>query len=315
MKDERRPSRAFPIFGPFTEKIADMELIDGKALAQIIKEEIAEQVKEIVDGGKRPPHLAAVLIGDDPASQSYVRGKVKSCEQVGFRSTLIHKEASTIEDELLDIVRSLNDDASLDGFIVQLPLPGHIDELKITLAIDPAKDVDGFHPMNVGRMTLGLPAYLPATPYGIMQMLERYQIDISGKLCCILGRSNIVGTPMSILLSRKSSPGNATVVLCHSRTKDLEEITRQADVIIAAMGIPHFVKPDMVMNGAVIIDVGINRVDAPERKRGYRLVGDVDFDEVAPKCSYITPVPGGVGPMTITSLLMNTLRAYRGEVY
>ena len=292
-----------------------MQLIDGKGLAKTIKEEIRQEVEHIVGQGKRPPHLAAVLVGDDPASHSYVRGKVKSCEQVGFRSTLLHKDADISETQLLTIVEELNNDPDLDGFIVQLPLPGHIDELKVTLAIDPAKDVDGFHPMNVGRMSLGLPSYLPATPFGIMQMLERYKIEVSGKSCCVLGRSNIVGTPMSILLSRKANPGNATVTLCHSRTKNLAEIARNSDILVAAMGIPYFVKADMVKEGAVVIDVGINRVDDATAKRGYRLVGDVDFDNVAEKCSFITPVPGGVGPMTITSLLMNTLRAYRSEVY
>lgn len=292
-----------------------MQLIDGSGLAKAIKEEIALEVQKITANGSRPPHLAAVLVGEDPASQSYVRSKVKSCDEVGFRSTLIHKDSGISEAELLNIVDGLNKDPELDGFIVQLPLPDHIDSLKVTLAITPAKDVDGFHPMNVGRMSLGLPSYLPATPFGIMQMFERYNIDISGKQCCILGRSNIVGTPMSILLSRKAKVGNATVVLCHSRTKNIAEIARASDVIIAAMGSPGFVTEDMVKGGAVIIDVGINRVDAPERKRGYKLVGDVDFDNVAPKCSFITPVPGGVGPMTVTSLLMNTLRSYRNEVY
>jgi methylenetetrahydrofolate dehydrogenase (NADP+)/methenyltetrahydrofolate cyclohydrolase len=292
-----------------------MQLIDGKALASQIKLEIKDEVDKILAEGKRPPHLAAVLIGDNPASMSYVRGKVKSCEMVGFRSTLIHHEKGISEEGLLKIVDDLNNDPEIDGFIVQLPLPDHIDELKVTLAIDPRKDVDGFHPTNMGRMTLGLPSYLPATPFGIMQMLDRYEIEVSGKQCCVLGRSNIVGTPITILLSRKANPGNATVTLCHSRTRDIPSFTRAADILVVAMGRPGFVTGDMVKEGAVVIDVGINRVDAPERKRGYKLVGDVDFDEVAPKCSYITPVPGGVGPMTITSLLMNTLKSYQGEIY
>lgn len=292
-----------------------MQLIDGKALATRIKEEIKQEVESIVASGGKRPHLAAVLIGDDPASHAYVRGKVRSCEQVGFESTLVQRDADITEQELLQIVDDLNNDPGIDGFIVQLPLPGHIDESKVTLAVNPRKDVDGFHPVNIGRMTLGLPAYLPATPFGIMQMLDRYNIETSGKSCCILGRSNIVGTPMSILLSRKAQPGNATVVLCHSRTRNIKDIAREADILIAAMGMPNFVTEDMVKEGAVVIDVGINRVDDATRKRGYRLVGDVDFEHVAPKCSYITPVPGGVGPMTITSLLMNTLKSCKKEIY
>jgi len=292
-----------------------MILLDGKALSAQMKQEIQEEVTELIQAGKRPPHLAAVLVGDDPASHTYVGGKVKSCEFVGYRSTLIQRDASLTQNELMKIVQDLNEDPEVDGFIVQLPLPKQIDANAITMAIRPEKDVDGFHPVNIGRMTIGLPAYLPATPFGIMQMLERNNINTSGMECCILGRSNIVGTPMSILLSRKGSPGDATVTLCHSRTKDIPAKTRNADIIIAAMGIPHFVKEDMVKPGAIVIDVGINRIPAPERKSGFRLVGDVDFENVAPKCSYITPVPGGVGPMTIISLLMNTMKAYRKEVY
>lgn len=292
-----------------------MELIDGKALAQKIKEELAVEVSQIKSDGGKTPHLAAVLVGDDPASQSYVRSKVRSCEQVGFDSTLIKKEASITEDELLEIIGDLNSNEEIDGFIVQLPLPSHIDEEKVTLAIDPKKDVDGFHPVNFGRMAQGLPAYLPATPFGILQMLDRYGIETSGKHCVIVGRSNIVGTPMSILLSRKAKVGNCTVTLTHSRTKDLPAETRRADIIIAAIGRPGFITGDMVKEGVVIIDVGINRVEDATRKRGYRLVGDVEFDEVSPKSSYITPVPGGVGPMTVTSLLMNTLKASRKEIY
>jgi len=292
-----------------------MQLIDGKALAATIKDEIAREVDSLKSEGKKVPHLAAVLIGDDPASQVYVGGKVKACQKVGFKSTLIKHPATISEAEVLEIVQQLNQDADIDGFIVQLPLPDHINEEKITLAIDPKKDVDGFHPMNVGRMAIGLPTYLPATPYGIMQMLERYNIETAGKHCVVVGRSNIVGTPMSILLSRKGKVGNCTVTLTHSRTRDLPAETLRADIIIAAIGRPDFVTEDMVKEGAVVIDVGINRVEDSTRKRGYRLVGDVDFEKVAPKCSFITPVPGGVGPMTITSLLMNTLKSAKGEVY
>jgi methylenetetrahydrofolate dehydrogenase (NADP+)/methenyltetrahydrofolate cyclohydrolase len=292
-----------------------MQILDGKLLSQKIIEEIAEEVKQLVAEGKRAPHLAAVLVGDDPASQVYVRNKVRSCEKVGFTSTLIRKSADTTEEELLEIVGDLNDNPDIDGFIVQLPLPKHIDDEKITLAIDPRKDVDGFHPVNFGRMAQGLPAYLPATPFGILQMLERYNIEVSGKECVVLGRSNIVGTPISILLSRKASPGNATVALCHSRTKDLKSHCLRADILVVALGIPEFVTGDMVKEGVVVIDVGINRVEDPTAKRGYRLKGDVKYDEVAQKASFITPVPGGVGPMTVTSLIKNTLRAAKKEVY
>ncbi len=292
-----------------------MELIDGKLLAKTIKEEIAVDVKAITDTGKRPPHLAAVLVGDNPASQSYVRNKVRSCEQVGFESTLVKQDADITQEQLLEIIADLNANDAIDGFIVQLPLPKHIDEEKVTLAIDPKKDVDGFHPVNFGRMAQGLSCYLPATPFGILQMLDRYNIEVEGKECVVLGRSNIVGSPISILLSRKASPGNATITLCHSRTKDIAFHTRRADILIVALGRPEFVTGDMVKEGVVVIDVGINRVDDETAKRGYRLRGDVNFDEVAPKSSFITPVPGGVGPMTVTSLLMNTLKAYRKEVF
>ncbi len=292
-----------------------MKLLDGKALSIQIKEEIKAEVEAIKASGGKVPHLAAVLVGEDPASQSYVRSKVRSCETCGFESTLIRRPSDISESELLEIVHGLNRDHAIDGFIVQLPLPGHIDESKINLAIDHRKDVDGFHPVNVGRMAQGLDSYLPATPFGILQMIKRNEIETSGKRCVVLGRSNIVGTPISILLSRKAYPGNCTVTLTHSRTADIKAELLRADIIIAAIGIPHFVKGSMVKEGAVVIDVGINRVDDSSRPRGYRLVGDVDFDEVAPKCSYITPVPGGVGPMTVTSLLMNTLRAARNEVY
>lgn len=292
-----------------------MQLIDGKQLAKDIKAEMAEEVAKITAAGGKAPHLAAVLIGDDPASQVYVRNKVRSCERIGFKSTLVSRGTDTTEAELLQIVEDLNNNDDIDGFIVQLPLPKHIDDSKVTLAIDPKKDVDGFHPVNFGRMAQGLPAYLPATPYGIVIMLERYGIETSGKHCVIVGRSNIVGTPMSILLSRKAKVGNCTVTLTHSRTKDLAAETRRADIIVAAIGIPEFIKGDMVKEGAIVIDVGINRVEDATAKRGYRLKGDVAFDEVAPKSSYITPVPGGVGAMTVTSLLLNTLKASKKEIY
>ena len=292
-----------------------MKILDGKALAEQIKAEIAEEVAMIKAEGGNVPHLAAVLVGDDPASQSYVKSKVNSCYKCGFESTLIKKDDGISEEELLEIVQDLNENSDIDGFIVQLPLPAHIDENKVTLAIDPKKDVDGFHPINVGRMAQGLPTYLPATPYGILQMIERNKIETSGKHCVVVGRSNIVGTPMSILLSRKAYPGNCTVTLAHSRTKDIGTELRRADLVIAAIGIPHFITADMIKKGAVVIDVGINRIEDASRTRGYRLVGDVDFDEVAALCSYITPVPGGVGPMTVTSLLMNTLKASRKEIY
>ncbi|MEP6794638.1 MAG: bifunctional 5,10-methylenetetrahydrofolate dehydrogenase/5,10-methenyltetrahydrofolate cyclohydrolase [Saprospiraceae bacterium] len=292
-----------------------MKLIDGNALAEIIKSELRVKVLEATASGKRPPHLAAVLIGDNPASRSYVTNKVKSCQDVGFKSTLIQRPAELSQQAVLDIVHQLNEDPEVDGFIVQLPLPEQIIEMDITLAIRPEKDVDGFHPMNLGLMTLGLPTYLPATPMGIMQMLERYHIDVTGKMCCVIGRSNIVGTPISILLSRKGNPGDATVVICHSRTPDIKKISSEADILIVALGRPQFVTPDMVKEGAVVIDVGINRIPDPSKKSGFRLVGDVDFEGVSSKCSYITPVPGGVGPMTVTSLLLNTWKAYSGEIY
>ena len=285
------------------------QLIDGKKLAATIKEELAEDVRRLTAGGNRPPHLAAVLVGENPASQVYVRNKVRSCEQVGFDSTLIRLPASTTEAELLTQIAELNADDAIDGFIVQLPLPDHIDEDQVTLAIDPAKDVDGFHPVNFGKMAQGLDAYLPATPFGILQMLDRYHIETEGKHCVVVGRSNIVGTPMSILLSRKGRPGNCTVTLTHSRTRDLAAEVRRADIVVAAIGRPNFVTADMVKEGAVVIDVGINRVADASRKSGSRLVGDVDFDRVREKASWITPVPGGVGPMPVVSLLVNTLKA------
>jgi methylenetetrahydrofolate dehydrogenase (NADP+)/methenyltetrahydrofolate cyclohydrolase len=292
-----------------------MQLLDGNALSALIKSELKEKVDRAIASGKRAPHLAAILIGDNPASKSYVTNKVKSCEEVGYRSTLIQRPAEISQIGLLEIVDELNKDPEVDGFIVQLPLPEDMHEPDIILAIDPSKDVDGFHPMNVGMMTLGMPSYLPATPMGIMEMLRRNNIDISGKKCCVIGRSNIVGTPMSILLSRKSNPGDGTVILCHSRTPDIKEIAIQSDLLIVALGRPLFLKADMVKEGAVVIDVGINRIEDNSKKSGYRLVGDVDFKSVAPKCSFITPVPGGVGPMTVTSLLLNTWKAYTGEIY
>jgi methylenetetrahydrofolate dehydrogenase (NADP+)/methenyltetrahydrofolate cyclohydrolase len=292
-----------------------MEILDGRKLAREIRSELASEVQQIIKHGGRPPHLAAVLVGDDPASQAYVRNKVRSCEKVGFISTLVRKDANISQAELMQVVEGLNQDPDIDGFIVQLPLPDHLDEQAITLAIAPEKDVDGFHPVNFGRMAQGLPCYVPATPFGILEMIKRYNLETSGKEVVVVGRSNIVGTPMSILLSRKATPGNATVTLCHSRTKDLKAHCLRADIIVAAIGRPNFIQADMVKDGAVIIDVGINRVDDPSRERGYRLVGDVDYEGVGPKSSYITPVPGGVGQLTVVSLLMNTLKARKGEVY
>ncbi|MDX2281695.1 MAG: tetrahydrofolate dehydrogenase/cyclohydrolase catalytic domain-containing protein [Saprospiraceae bacterium] len=292
-----------------------MQLLDGKVLSQTIKAELALEVAQLREKGMKVPHLAAVLIGENAASQVYVQSKIKSCEEVGFKSSLIRRDADTTEEEVLDIVRQLNEDPDVDGFIVQLPLPKHINEEKVTLAIDHRKDVDGFHPINFGRMAQGLPAFLPATPYGIVEILRRYNIETSGKNCVVVGRSNIVGTPISILLSRKGYPGDCTVTLTHSRTKDLPGEVRRADIIVAAIGIPNFVQGDWVKEGAVVIDVGINRIEDPSKKSGFRLVGDVDFEAVAPKCSYITPVPGGVGLMTVTALLMNTLKACTGEIY
>ncbi len=292
-----------------------MKIIDGKETAKAIKKEIAIEIGKMIDDDQEGPHLAAVLVGDDPASQTYVGAKEKACKEVGMMSSLYKFPTNVSEKEILDVVDYLNKDEQIDGFIVQLPLPDQIDENKVLEHINPAKDVDGFHPMNVGRMALNLPAYLPATPFGIIQLLERYNIETSGKNCVVLGRSNIVGSPISILLSRKASPGDATVTVCHSRTKNLKKIASQADILIVAMGQPEFVTADMVKKGAVVIDVGIHRVPSDETKSGFRLVGDVKFDEVVGKASLITPVPGGVGPMTIVSLLMNTLKAYKKEIY
>lgn len=292
-----------------------MELIDGKKISLQLQEEIAAEVKAFTAKGGKTPHLAAILVGDDPASKAYVGSKVKACEKVGFKSTLVTFTSSITEQELLNKIDELNNDKDVDGYIVQLPLPKHINEHKITEAIKPSKDVDGFHPINLGRLVLDLPTYVSATPYGITQLLERYNIDTVGKNCVVIGRSHIVGSPMSILMSKNNKFANCTVTLCHSRTKDLKAHCLNADIIIAAIGKPHFVTADMVKPGAVIIDVGINRVDDTSLPKGYKLVGDVDFDNCAPKCSYITPVPGGVGPMTIASLLKNTLLSAKKEIY
>ena len=291
-----------------------MQLIDGKATAAAIKKEIAEEVERIVAAGGKRPHLAAVLVGHDGGSETYVRNKVKACEECGFASSLIRYEADVTEDELLACVDRLNRDADVDGFIVQLPLPPHIAEQKVIEAIDFRKDVDGFHPVNVGRMAIGLPAYISATPKGIYELLRRYGIETSGRKCVILGRSNIVGKPMAQLMMQKQY-GDATVTVCHSHSRTLKEECRAADILIAAIGQPGFVTADMVKEGAVVIDVGTTRVPDPTRKSGYRLCGDVRFDEVSPKCSFITPVPGGVGPMTICMLMLNTLAAGRKEYY
>jgi len=290
-------------------------LLDGKLTSQELKDEIAQKVIEFKNKGGKTPHLAAVLVGDDGASQTYVNGKIKACEYVGFKSTLKKFDSDVTESVLLDVVDSLNKDDDIDGYIVQLPLPKHIDERKITERIDPEKDVDGFHPVNVGRMVKNLPAYVSATPFGILKLLEKYKIETSGKHCVVIGRSDIVGTPVSILLSRKTYPGDCTVTVCHSRTKDIKAMTLQADIVVAALGIPEFLSGDMVKEGAVVIDVGVSRVPDATKKRGYALKGDVKFDEVEPKSSYITPVPGGVGPMTIASLLWNTLLAAQKEIY
>lgn len=291
-----------------------MKLIDGKEIAAKIKEELKEEVAHLIDDKGKSPHLTAVLIGDDPASHTYVSGKEKACKAVGIISSVYKHPDNISEKELLDIVDFLNKDEEIDGFIVQLPLPDHISERKVIEAIDPRKDVDGFHPVNLGRMITGEDAFLPATPAGIMTLLERYKIETEGKHCVILGRSNIVGTPVSILMSRKKYPGNATVTVCHSRTENLKNIVLQADIVIAAIGQPKFITADMIKKDAVVIDVGMHRVESDKTKSGFKLVGDVDFEEVAKKCSYITPVPGGVGPMTIISLLQNTLKAAKSKI-
>ena len=286
-----------------------MKLLDGKKTSAELKVEIAESVKELKAQGKKTPHLAAILVGTDGASMTYVNAKVKACELVGFNSTLIDLPEETSEDTLLKEIENLNNNDDIDGFIVQLPLPKHIDEQKVLMAVNPDKDVDGFHPTNVGRMTLDLPSFLPATPFGILELLERYNVETSGKHVVVIGRSHIVGRPMSILMSQKRAAGNATVTVAHSRTENLKEFTLQADIIVAALGIPEFLTGDMVKDGVTIIDVGITRVEDNTKKRGYRLAGDVHFESVSPKCAYITPVPGGVGPMTIAMLMKNTLLA------
>lgn len=292
-----------------------MELIDGKQIAETIKKEIALEVEQMVAAGKRRPHLAAILVGHDGGSETYVAHKVKACEQCGFKSTLIRFEDDITEEQLLEAVDKLNNDPEVDGFIVQLPLPRHISEQKVIEAIDYRKDVDGFHPVNVGRMSIGLPCFVSATPAGIMELLARYGVETRGANCVVLGRSNIVGKPVASLMMQKLTPGNATVTVCHSHTRDIKEVTSRADIIIAALGQPGFVTEDMVKEGAVVIDVGTTRVPDATKKSGWRLRGDVDFDNVASKCSLITPVPGGVGPMTIVSLMKNTLLAASGNVY
>lgn len=290
-------------------------LIDGKAISGQVKQEIAAEVAEIVANGGKRPHLAAILVGHDGGSETYVAGKVKACEACGFRSSLLRYEDNVTEEELLAKVRELNADEEIDGFIVQLPLPKHISEQKVIETIDYRKDVDGFHPINVGRMSIGLPCYISATPNGIIELLKRYQVETAGKKCVVLGRSNIVGKPMAMLMMQKTYPGDATVTVCHSRSKDLVKECREADIIIAALGQPGFVKANMVKKGAVVIDVGTTRVPSDKTKSGFKLTGDVLFDEVAPKCSFITPVPGGVGPMTIVSLMKNTLLAGKKAIY
>jgi len=286
-----------------------MQLLDGKQTSEQIKEEIAQQVEEIRRKGEKVPHLAAVLVGSDGASETYVKNKVAACERVGFESTLVRLDSDVTQDELLAHIRDLNASDAVDGYIVQLPLPSHIDENIITLAIDPDKDVDGFHPTNIGRMCLGLPTFIPATPNGIVELLKRYNIETEGRHCVVVGRSNIVGTPMSVLMSRNTQPGNCTVTMVHSRTRNMAEICRSADILIVAIGKAEFVGADMVKEGAVVVDVGITRLPDDSRKSGFRLAGDVDFQAVRDKCAFITPVPGGVGPMTIASLLQNTLKA------
>ncbi len=292
-----------------------MKLIDGKETAKIIKQEIAAEVAGMIDQGEDGPHLAAVIVGEDPASHTYVNAKEKACKEVGFMSSVYRLEADASEAEVLELVDFLNNDDQISGFIVQLPLPKHIDDNKVIQRIKPEKDVDGFHPVNIGRMALNLPSYISATPYGILQLIERYKIETEGKKVVVLGRSHIVGSPMSILMARKTYPGNATVTLCHSRTKNIKQVCRSADILIVAIGQKHFVTEDMVKKDAVVIDVGIHRVPSTKTKSGFKLIGDVDFEGVSKKASLITPVPGGVGPMTIVSLLMNTLKAYKKEVY
>jgi methylenetetrahydrofolate dehydrogenase (NADP+)/methenyltetrahydrofolate cyclohydrolase len=293
--------------------LCPMQILDGLAVSAHIKAQIKEEVASRVGSGHKKPHLAAILVGNDPASEAYVGSKVRTCEELGFDSTLLRFETSITEAQLTEEIQKLNGDDNIDGILVQLPLPKHISPDAAINTIDPAKDVDGFHPITQGKMVLGQPSFLPATPYGILLMLEHYNIDTTGMHCMVIGRSNIVGMPMSILMARNATPGNATVTLCHSKTKNLKELCLQADIIVAAIGRPRYVTADMVKDGAIVIDVGINRVDDNTRKSGSRLVGDVDFDNVAPKCSYITPVPKGVGPMTICGLMKNTLEAAKNR--
>lgn len=290
-------------------------LIDGRIIAKEIKKELAQEVSALLDGGKRPPHLVAVIVGEDGASLSYVASKEKQSREIGFTSSVYRFPETLTEAELLKTVDFLNEDPEVDGFIVQLPLPKHIDEQKIIERINPRKDVDGFHPTNGGRMMYNMPSFVPATPMGIMNLLNRSGVDTVGKNCVVVGRSNIVGTPMAILMSRNNSQANSTVTLCHSKTKNIKEVCANADILIVAIGKPEFIKEDMVKEGAAVIDVGIHRIDDSTKEKGYRIVGDVDFENVSKKCSYITPVPGGVGPMTIVSLLQNTLKAYKNEIY
>jgi methylenetetrahydrofolate dehydrogenase (NADP+)/methenyltetrahydrofolate cyclohydrolase len=292
-----------------------MEIIDGKLISAQVKAELQIEVDQIKANGGKIPHLAAVLIGDNGASETYVASKIKSCEQIGFKSTLIRRDSTSTETEVLEIIDQLNKDEDIDGFIVQLPLPAHIDVDKVIEAIDPKKDVDGFHPINIGRMAKGLPSYISATPYGVLELIKRYKIETAGKHCVVVGRSQIVGLPMSILMQRNTYPGNCTVTLVHSRTQNLKEICLQADILVAALGKPEFITADMVKDGAVVIDVGLTRVVDASKKSGFALKGDVKFDEVAPKTSYITPVPGGVGLMTVAALMYNTLLASKKEIY
>ncbi len=291
-----------------------MKILDGKIASAEWKIILAKEVNELLSAGKRAPHLCAILVGNNGASETYVASKVKNCAEIGMKSSLIRFDISITENELLQKIQEINNDSKIDGLIVQLPLPPHINVQKVTEAISPAKDVDGFHPVNTGRMLQNLPCYIPATPYGILLMLEHFKIETSGKSCAIIGRSNIVGMPMSVLMSRNGTPGNCTVTLCHSRTPDIKSISKDADIVIAALGKPYFLKADMVKDGAIVIDVGITRIESTQTKSGFKIAGDVDFENVSAKCSWITPVPGGVGLMTIVGLLKNTLRAARKEI-
>lgn len=292
-----------------------MTIIDGKLISAQVKQELKIEVEKQKANGGKIPHLAAILVGDNGASETYVASKIRSCEEIGFKSTLIRRDSSTTEEEVLEIIQQLNEDDDVDGFIVQLPLPAHINVDKVIEAIEPRKDVDGFHPINIGRMAKGLPAYISATPFGVLELIKRYNIETAGKHCVVVGRSQIVGLPMSILMQRNTYPGNCTVSLVHSKTTNLAEITQQADILVAALGKPEFITADMVKEGAVVIDVGLTRVVDTTKKSGFALKGDVKFDEVAPKCSYITPVPGGVGLMTVAALMYNTLLSARKEIY